>query len=139
MDEAVRRWKQTGQVYFWRESDRRQGKGWHLAADAAGCDDLEEVARLSRAATYPARFTFRAAPGQPDARELIISFDQSRTPDHWRLKGTGPMTLELGPDRLEELTNVVADLRALGGDYTFGPDSVDQHIWVWWPPRSPAS
>lgn len=132
MDEAVRRWKQTGRVWFWHEPDRRQGDGWHIAADAAGCDDLERIVGLAREGLHPARFTFAAAPG---ARALTISFDRHRAKDHWSLTKGEPMHLALGPDGLDELSRLAAALRAGEGDYTIGPHDPDQRIWVWWPPR----
>lgn len=132
MDEAVRRWKPRGQVFFWHDADRRQGDGWHMAADPAGCDDLDDVGRIAGAADFPSRFTLGRPPG---FAALTISFDRSRPADHWRLTKGDPATLELGQARLDDLSGVVADLRAGKGDYTFGPDDPEQSIWIWWPPR----
>lgn len=119
-------------MFFWHEAARRQGDGWHMAADAAGCDDLEDLVRVAGAADFPARFTLAGPTG---FAALTISFDRSRPADHWRLTKGNHATLELGQDRLDELTGVVADLRAGNGDYTFGTDDPEQRIWIWWPPR----
>lgn len=135
MDEAIRRWKQKGQIFFWLEADRRQGEGWHLAADLDGCNDLDDIIRLSRSAAYPSRFEFVVATNGGARRALVLSVDRSWPADHWHLVGGEVTKLELGIERLCELEKVAADLRAQKGDYTFGPDKVGQSIWVWWPPR----
>jgi hypothetical protein len=135
MDEAVRRWKQRGRIFFWFEPDARQGDGWHIAANASGCDDLDEVIRLSRAATFPARFRLAPEARQGAATYLTISINRSWPKEHWRIDGGNDPLFELGHDGLEMLAAAVADLRKGRGDYAIGPDEPDQRLWIWWPPR----
>lgn len=138
MDEAVRRWRQTGRLYFWREPLKTQGRGWHLAADAEGLRDLGVIIALCRSAQHPARFALSLAPSKPEGglAALVLSHNRACAPDHWRLSvQDGGAVLELGPDRLTELEEVVGDMERGGGDYTLGGDDESQRIWIWWPPR----
>ncbi|WP_420472163.1 hypothetical protein [Brevundimonas sp. FT23042] len=131
MDEVVRRWKPKGRVYFWYEADRRQGEGWHIAADPGGCDDLEQIVSLARAAQHPARFTFASA--SAGMVGLTISFNGAWSADHWVLTDE-PVVLSLGDEGLTALLDAVSDMRKGDGDYCIGPH--DQRIWVWWPPKA---
>jgi hypothetical protein len=138
MDEAVRRWRQSGRVYFWLEARKTQGKGWHLAADAEGLRDLSAIIALCRSAQHPARFALNVkSSGQDDGlAELVLSYNRVWAPDHWTLSATGRgVVLDIGPDRLAELEAAVGDMEGGRGDYTIGGDDEVQRIWIWWPPR----
>ena len=138
MDEAVRRWRQTGRVYFWREARKTQGKGWHLAAEANGLHDLRAIIALCRSAQHPARFALSVtASKQTDGpAELVLSHNRTWGPDHWVLSVRGRVAvLEFGPDRLAELEAAVRDMESGDGDYPIGGDDEAQRVWIWWLPR----
>lgn len=138
MDEAVRRWRQTGRLYFWREARKAQGEGWHLAADADGLRDLGAAIALCRSAQHPARFALSTTPSNPNAgpAELVLSYNRTWVPGHWGLSTqAGDAVLEFGTDRLNELEGAVGDMERGDGDYTIGGDDEAQRIWIWWPPR----
>jgi hypothetical protein len=134
LDEAVRRWRQTGAIYFWIESDKRQGGGWHFAADERGKDDIDTLVGLAKNARFPSRFTLTpdpvSGPTRRSARKVTLSHNAKWAPSHWNLHEIdGALTIELGSSRLAELSAVVADLRKGGADYTFGGEPA---IWAWW-------
>lgn len=137
MDDAVRRWRQKGTIYFWFEPDKRQGNGWHLAADEHGCQDLERIIALAQAAEYSSRFKIIPTPtaGRRNASKLILSYNVEWPSHHWSLQSSeGAVTIELGDDRLNELKSAVPDLRKRnGGDYTIGAEE-DDPVWIWWRP-----
>jgi hypothetical protein len=140
MDDAVRRWRQRGRLFFWFETDKRQGDGWHISADTAGCDDLEEIVKLAKASKYPARFSLAPVPITDSTRRspegLVVSHDRSWKADHCNLRQeAGMVTLEMGADPLQALLKAAGDIRTGKGDYTFGAEDGPNRIWVWWPPR----
>lgn len=139
MEEVVRRWRPKGAVYFWFELDKRQGDGWHLAADAMACADLEELVALAKASPFPARFTLpleqiAGAAGDAPA-QLFVSYDASWPPEHWRIIRNGrDIVWELGSVKIEGLRAAAADLRRGEVDYVVGGEEADQRVWLWWPP-----
>ncbi len=139
MEDDVRRWRPKGTVYFWFEVDKRQGDGWHLAADALACCDLEEMVALGKASLYPARFTLpleKIAGATRDApTRLLVSYNASWPPGHWEIKRSGDGVLwELGAAGFDGLLAVAADLRRGEVDYSVGGEAADQRVWLWWPP-----
>jgi hypothetical protein len=138
MDEVVRRWRQKGTIYFWFESDTRQGQGWHLAADKAGCQDLDDVVALAKAAKHPSRFEFAPAPvsgpTQRTVSKLTLSHDARWPAEHWSVERSSGITWQVGAAKLDEMSSLTADLRRGQGDYSVGGNG-DQRIWVWWPPK----
>lgn len=134
MDEAVRRWKQRGRIFFWFEPSPRQGDGWHIAADEIGCDDLDEIIRLCREAAFPARFRVAITDARGRSSFLTVSCDREWASDHWRIQGSETPVLELGEGGLDLLSRAVIDLRRGHGDYTIGAREPDHWLWVWWPP-----
>ena len=135
MDEAVRRWRQTGQIYFWFERERRNGDGWHLAADPSGCGDLRQIIRLAREARFPSRFVIAPTPSASAPETLTLAHDNDWQADHWTIRTDRTSVVwELGADRLRELGDVVSDLESRDGDYAFGGEGDGQRVWVWWPP-----
>ena len=141
MQDDVRRWRPEGRVYFWFETDKRQGDGWHLAADEAGCRDLEALVALGKASPYPARFslplgTVSGVKGEAVTR-LLIACNADWLPDHWQITRQGKDVIwELGMGHLEGLLGVAADLRRGELDHAIGGDAADQRVWLWWPPSS---
>ncbi|RYD69795.1 MAG: hypothetical protein EOP84_27780 [Verrucomicrobiaceae bacterium] len=140
MEEVVRRWRPKGAVYFWFEVDKRQGDGWHLAADAIACADLEELVALAKASPFPARFTLplrHVAGASGDApAELLVCYDARWPPEHWRIIRNGRTVLwELGSTKLGELQGAAGDLRRGEVDYVLGGEEADQRVWSWWPPE----
>jgi hypothetical protein len=138
MDEAVRRWRQSGLIYFWFERNKRQGEGWHLAADEAGCRDIEELTTLAETSKFPARFELTPAPTQAGSRNpksLTVSHSKTWAAAHWRLvTGVDKVTLELGSDGLAQLRRVADETRAGEADYTIGGNDDSDRIWIWWCP-----
>ncbi|MDP1913858.1 hypothetical protein [Brevundimonas sp.] len=138
MDEAVRRWRQTGRLHFWRETLKTQGEGWHLAAEADGIRDLRAIMALCRTAQHPARFALGLSASKPNdgPTELVLSHNRAWAPDYWVLsvRQQGAV-LEFGADRLVELEAALGDMEGGHGDYTIGGDDESQRIWIWWPPR----
>jgi hypothetical protein len=136
MDEAVRRWRQTGRIYFWEESDRRQGDGWHFAADEKGGDDIATLVSLAKNARFPSRFALTPhlvfGPTRRSARKVMLSHNAKWLSNHWVVhEANGALTIELGSSRLDELGAVVAGLRKGEADYTFGGEPL---VWAWWTP-----
>ncbi|GLS02427.1 hypothetical protein GCM10007859_24510 [Brevundimonas denitrificans] len=138
MDEAVRCWRQTGRLYFWREARKTQGEGWHLAAEADGLRDLRAIITLCRSALHPARFALGVPSSSQNVgpAELVLSHNQTWAPDHWILSPRGlSAVLELGSDRLTELEAAIGDMEGGRGDFTIGGEEEAERIWIWWPPR----
>jgi hypothetical protein len=140
VDEEVRRWRQKGKIHFWFEKDKRQGAGWHLAADEVGCQDLDDIISLCRTAGFPPRFNITPS-ARPDApantnSTLVISYNTTWPEQHWLLGQSGTLiTLEIGTARLDELSAAVGDMRRGEGDYAIGGDDDAQVIWIWWLPK----
>ncbi len=79
MDETVRRWGQSGLIYFWFEPNKRQAESWHLAADTAGCSDIEEVISLAENSKYPARFELSPTHTETGSRTpKTVTFSHSK-------------------------------------------------------------
>ncbi|MFN3538103.1 MAG: hypothetical protein ACK4Y4_11705 [Brevundimonas sp.] len=141
MHADIRRWRPKGVIHFWFEADKRQGDGWHLAADAQACHDLDELVELGKASPYPARFSIplgnvTGAVGKAPSK-LLIAYNASWSPDHWIIKQNGDEVLwELGATSFECLRGVAADLRRGKLDYALGGNEADQRVWLWWPPAS---
>jgi len=138
MEEAVRRWRQLGLIYFWFEPDKRQGDGWHLAADPTGCSDLEKLTDLARTSRYPSRFKLIPVPipGFRVPKEVLINYSKEWIATHWSLEArANQLVLEVGSEGLAQLGEAVANLRSGDGDYTIGGEVYAERIWVWWPPR----
>ncbi|MBS0296255.1 MAG: hypothetical protein JSR45_08085 [Proteobacteria bacterium] len=150
MDPALERWRPWGRIYLWRypKSHRASLKGWHFAADAEGCDCLDEALNLLQAARYPGRlkiaveqrdlpepFRGNTEPKRP-AASLTLSYSRDWPGDTWSIDADedGHARLSAGDEALEALRAAVSDMRTGEGDYViWGRD--DAALWLWWPPR----
>lgn len=136
MDEAVRRWRQKGNVYFWFEHDGGQGFGWHLAADEPGCASLNELAELALTAEFPSRFNVNPSKGrgsQPRmVSKLTISHDRDWPATHWNLhERDDRVVMELGRQRLVEFQKMLSRLAdGRFNDMTF-PNDIDTDVPLW--------
>jgi hypothetical protein len=136
MDEAVRRWRQKGNVYFWFENDKGQGFGWQLAADELGCASLNEITELALTAKFPSRFNIAISKGRgsnPRAvATLAISHNRVWPDTCWRLRENKEgVALELGAQRLIEFQQMLPKLqKGWFNDITFPPDAADDAIWI---------
>ena len=138
MDEAVRRWRQKATLQFWFEQNKRQGGGWHIATNAEGCRELEDVFEMAQQAKYPSRFTFalKAVASQTAKcpEKLVLSYNRDWPPDHWALAlGGDTVELEVGTDRFVDLRSILDLLRKEQFDYWHPIRGTDQGLWVWWP------
>jgi len=146
MDQATSQWRQAGKVNLWRYVDEPKNyRGWHFAADAAGCDSLLELISLMDAATYTAKQTVMLTrpsivqtqvPGYAGRHQSYGRWHvhHSKTKfalRHWRLIASGDeVTLELGTAHLDKLRQGFEDVRRGSGDYCIGEEGMD--LWFWW-------
>ena len=136
MDEAVRRWRQKGNVYFWFENDKRQGFGWHLATDELGCASLNEITELALTAKFPSRFNIALTTGRGSNPRTVAKLGISHNPDWpgtcWNLREQEEgVALELGTQRLVQFQQMLPSLH--GGrfnDVTF-PDEIEFQYAIW--------
>lgn len=152
MDSAIEKWKLWGAAHLWRYGVRRANeKGWHVAADTAGCASFGELMELIRVAKYPARVAVPVtkpseavlrvpnekymAAGVWSPQTLDLRCDPRSAGDVWAIdEARERVTFTFGIDWLGDLAQAFADMGDQRGDYSIGPDRSEQRIWVWWVP-----
>lgn len=140
MDDAVRRWRQNSTLQFWLEQSKHQADGWHIATNADGCRELEDVFELALTAKYPSRFTFTLKPVPSQTAKcpakLVLSHNRDWAPHHWLMTpSSDTVLLEVGTDRFADLRAVVELLRQEQFDYWYRIEGTDDGFWAWWPLR----
>lgn len=148
MPTAVNDWKQQGRVFVWRyPPHRRKHEGWHLTADAGGCDSLARLIEAMRAAPRPTRRTVRtsratapvwAVPNFGEPRKetpppLTLRFEPGFT-DLTLTEEDGRLVLRIGHARADELVAALEDVGRGGGDYALAPHErgAGPRLWFWW-------
>lgn len=141
-------WKPSGSVSLWRYTENtRNYPGWHLTADAAGCDSLLDL--LDALATEPGgyrtiplRAPDEAQLGVPNNRRsphiaaTKLQLTLSDAPADWRFPSDhDPASLTIGNDWLAPLRKGLLDITQGRGDYRIGnDDSGSLKLWFWWGP-----
>lgn len=142
-------WKQSGNASLWYYTENeRNYPGWHLTADAAGCDSL--VALLDVLAA-DGNGAFRIVEIRPPSNaqlkvpnnksglaawqapsKLRIAF--SDDPAEWSFPlGLEPASLTLGSDWLTPLRDGISGIPRGRGDYSIGRiGKGSAKLWFWW-------
>ena len=140
-----------GRVFLWRyRENRRNYPGYHLTADAAGCDFLLASLRRLAAAERARRIELPLAPVGPEILavpnnrrgnstvkrftrlELVTEPDFERA--HLRFTEQHPKcVMNLSAAQAECVAGGVQDVAAGKGDYCIG-EVRDQELWFWWHP-----
>jgi hypothetical protein len=141
------RWKFTGKVYLWHYSQNaRNFPGWHLTADAAGCQSLIELFKLLGTTSSPAT---RRISVTPPTREilsvpnsgilpwtapdrLVLTFHSD--PRAWQITEANQVAeFVFGHSWLSQLQAGISGIGQGQGDYSIGnPNVPSQRLWFWW-------
>lgn len=141
------RWEQSGHIALWRYKERnRNYEGWHLTADAGGCESLSALieamavdgsgASRSIGIKRPTR-AMRSVPRSPEWAITVPSAWQisvGSEVSEWRFPETSEYAeLRVGMDWLPLLADGIRDIRRGMGDYSIGDtDRGDLPLWFWW-------
>lgn len=141
------RWEQSGHIALWRYKERnRNYEGWHLTADASGCESLSALieamtadgsgASRSIGIKRPTR-AMRSVPRSPEWAITVPSAWQisvGSEVSEWRFPETSEYAeLRVGMDWLPLLADGIRDIRRGMGDYSIGDtDRGDLPLWFWW-------
>jgi hypothetical protein len=140
-------WKQSGHIALWRYRDKKRNyDGWHLTADASGCESLGALieamtvdgsgASRSISIKRPTR-AMRSVPRSPEwaiivptVWQLSVGSDVSE----WRFAETSEYAeLCVGMDWLPLLADSIRDIRRGMGDNSIGDtDRGSLALWFWW-------
>jgi hypothetical protein len=139
-------------IYLWRyRENRRNYPGYHLTADACGCDDLGSVltkhenathVRRTRLALSPVTPSILAVPANTRGDSTVVTFsslelvtDPNSPRDHFRFTETHPhCQLDLSTAQAGCVLEGVRDIQHGKGDYCVG-GAGDHVIWFWWFPH----
>ena len=140
-------WKQSGRISLWRYSENeRNFPGWHLNADAAGCQSLINLLDALAADGAGSRTVALSAPttkqlGVPNNKgglaawvapdKLRVKF--SPAPQEWSfLPDLDPAVIAVGSAWLAQLREGIAGIPAGRGDYSIGDRKGSLPLWFWW-------
>lgn len=142
-------WKQNGLISLWRYTqNERNYPGWHLSADAAGCESLALLLQSLVVDGHAATRTVLLE--APNARTLSVPNNLGghanyETPEKLRLRFSEdagvwlfPATLEpaeltFGKDWLEPLQQGLEAMSRGQGDYCIGiKQEGSLPLWFWW-------
>ncbi|RAP57337.1 hypothetical protein [Oleiagrimonas sp. MCCC 1A03011] len=142
-------WKQSGNVSLWYYTENeRNYPGWHLTADAAGCESLVALLDALAADGTPASRAVKITP--PSKAQLGVPNNKSglaawRAPSKLRLAFSGnpadwsfppdldPALLTIGADWLTPLHEGISGIPHGRGDYSIGPTGKGSfRLWFWW-------
>ena len=142
-------WKQSGNVSLWYYTENeRNYPGWHLTADAAGCESLVGLLDALAADGIPASRVVEITP--PSKAQLGIPNNQSglaawRAPSKLRIafssnpaewsvpRDLDPTALTIGSDWLAPLREGISGIPHGRGDYSIGPaGKLSPRLWFWW-------
>ncbi len=141
------RWEQSGHIALWRYRERnRNYEGWHLTADASGCESLTALieammvdgsgASRSISIKRPTK-AMRSVPRSPEwpiivpaVWQLSVGSDASE----WRFPEASEYAeLCVGTDWLPLLADGIRDIGRGMGDYSIGDtDRGNLPLWFWW-------
>lgn len=139
--------KQVGRISLWRYTEHdRNFPGWHLNADAAGCQSLLLLIESLSVEGEGHRTVEIAAPAEAQLRvpnnrggeapwtaptKLRIAL--VRESGVWAFPpGTDPAILTVGTAWLEPLREGVSGIRLGRGDYSIGTGNTGLPLWFWW-------
>jgi len=138
-------WKQSGRISLWRyEPNDRNFLGWHLNADAAGCESL--LALLDELPHGPQPYRTLAIT-EPTPKQLNVPranaswvapsrlrLAWSSGPAAWEFSAElDPATLTFGAHWLVPLRNGIAGICKGQGDYAIGTrKGIGLPLWFWW-------
>lgn len=148
-NDGLSAWRQTGLISLWRYTENGQNyPGWHLSADANGCDSLirlmdafaacsqsgfrtvQTQAPTSAQLQVPNNKAGRAAFQAPE-RLRVVKLDN---PAEWTLSAdNATLALTIGVDWLAPLRQAFEALRQGKGDFSVGP-SGGEVLTLWWQP-----
>lgn len=142
-------WKQSGNVSLWYYTENeRNYPGWHLTADAAGCDSLVALIDVLAADGCAASRVVEIRP--PSSAQLKVPNNKSglaawqapgklriafsEDPAQWSFPlGLEPAVLTLGSDWLAPLRDGVSGIARGRGDYSIGlAGNGSSRLWFWW-------
>jgi len=148
-DENVNKWKQHGQVYFWRYVENtRNYPGWHLTADKTFCDGFADLTDRMLNAPYNSQKSLTVAlptkevlrvpnnhgglAGWKAPKLLILKHQKDNVSKYYSLLEEIENTVILGLSRrnLEELKECVSEIPHGKGDYSI--EIGDTVLWFWW-------
>jgi hypothetical protein len=143
------RWRQAGCIYLWcYHENTKNFPGWHMTADASGCESLLALVEEMESAQWSCEQTIHTPRPTPPIIEVptrarrwsaavslhlkvrrAANFEQG-----WQLRcQEGAVTLTVGPARLAELKKGFLDIAQGLGDYSIPNDAPDdQRLWFWW-------
>lgn len=141
-------WKQFGSVSLWYYTENeRNYPGWHLTADAAGCQSLVALLEGLAAAGIAAFRTVEIS--APSKAQLGVANNKSglaawqapsklriavsQSPAEWSFPlDLDPACLTIGSDWLAPLCKGISGIPHGQGDYSIGPGSGGSRLWFWW-------
>lgn len=145
MNDAVRQWRLSGNVYLWRyKGNARNYPGWHLPADTLACASLLDLIKLMSDSQFTSEVMLPLSPPTPreirlpnakfihlPATLLLIYYSPIKlTADHWQLtESNGRVRLEVGSDHLSEFQKGIAGIVPHENDYWIGVSG--QELWFW--------
>ncbi|MFN4092363.1 MAG: hypothetical protein ACK4FG_05665 [Brevundimonas sp.] len=125
----------------------RMYSGWHVSADAEGCDSLLELLNaLASARTADHRTLAIMDPKSVGVdrifsdhalkvhhpTKLRLKFDPA-APEAELVEASDRVTLTMGTDGLESLRKAVSDLRSDEADFSISLAGEDRLSFWWWP------
>lgn len=139
-------WAQRGRISLWRYTENtRNYPGWHLNADAAGCESLIALFQELATGSSPVRSVVVTPPAAaqvrvPNNRSAAwlapdrIKVGWSPNASEWLLPpSTEPARLTFGSDWLEPLRSGVMGIPRGQGDYAIGSRANGSLVlWFWW-------
>lgn len=136
-------------IYLWRyQENKRNYPGYHLTADAEGCDQLisltEELEKTKSAVNHhielsPVNEKILAVPNNTQGNKTVISLkfwnlvcDPKFRKAHFEYDNLYPIcTLELSPQQAGCIAEGVRDIKNGRGDYCIGGKG-ENLLWFWW-------
>lgn len=149
MRDWVKEWVQEGRLYVWCYADPRPGwRGWHFAADPAGCRSVRNLLDRMQGGG-PSHRTLRLARVTEDILS-VPNYGRKVAGSHCRLRiayrpgcealgltAEGDvLVMTVGGPRLRKLSAAFAQVEAGGGDFGMcTSDDRKADIWMfWWMP-----
>jgi hypothetical protein len=143
----------AGKIYLWTYPEGvKDYAGWHLTADAAGCQmllaTLDRVSTDERARplqTFAPNVAILTVPNNrrasaQAAAAITVVHARDRDAAYWHLEVTaGGVALSVGTERLAALRAAVVDVSQGRGDYCLGSAEKraprQERLWFWWMPK----
>ena len=138
-------------IHLWRYKDnRRNYPGYHLTANAAGCDQfaiaLQTAIQNNRESTirlhlHPVTNAILDVPNNTNAQHVALStleiiVDQQSVLPIFNFTESHPtVRLRMNRGQAECILKGLDDIKHDKGDYCIGADG-DNVIWFWWYPKA---